>query len=131
MSTPGAEEVRLDTHVVVWLFTGEVQRLSNTAKELLESCRPVISPMVQLELAFLQEIGRLAVSGAEVVDDLEQRIGLGVSSVTTAAMVAAASTLVWTRDPFDRCIAADSLASACVLLTMDRKMQEHMALAAW
>ena len=131
MSVPVTDEVRLDTHVVVWLFTGEVRRLSSVAIELLESSRPVISPMAQLELAFLHEIGRLSVNGAEVVDDLEQRIGLGRSEVGTAAMVAAAAPLSWTRDPFDRCIAGDALAAGCRLLTADRRMRQRVALGVW
>jgi PIN domain nuclease of toxin-antitoxin system len=124
-------EVRLDTHVVVWLFTGERERFSPLAVDLLEECRAVICPMVQLELTFLHEIGRLSVGGAEIVDDLEQRIGLGISEVTSAAMVAAAAPLEWTRDPFDRCIAGDALAAGSALLTMDRRLLEHLELARW
>jgi PIN domain nuclease of toxin-antitoxin system len=124
-------EVRLDTHAVVWLFTGERERFSPLAVDLLEECRAVICPMVQLELTFLHEIGRLSVGGAVIVDDLEQRIGLGTSEVTSAAMVAAAAPLEWTRDPFDRCIAGDALAAGSPLLTMDRRLLEHLELARW
>jgi PIN domain nuclease of toxin-antitoxin system len=129
--SPSDAGVRLDTHVVVWLFSGERDRLSPGASELLETNPAVISPMVQLELTFLHEIGRLRVSGAEIVDDLEQRIGLQRSEVATSAMVAAAAALDWTRDPFDRCIAGDALASGSALLTMDRRMHEHLPLAVW
>ncbi len=124
-------EVRLDTHVVVWLFTGERERLSQTALGLLEERPAVICPMVQLELTSLRDIGRIRVGGAEIVDDLEQRIGLGVSEVSTAAMVAAAAPLEWTRDPFDRCIAGDALAAGSPLLTMDRRILERLELAVW
>ncbi|MCC6226853.1 MAG: PIN domain-containing protein [Microthrixaceae bacterium] len=124
-------EVRLDTHVVVWLFTGERSRLSARAAELIEGHQLVISPMVQLELTFLHEIGRLRVGGAEIVDDLEWRIGLRASTVTTSAVVAAAAPLEWTRDPFDRFIAGDALASASVLLSADRTMRDNLPLATW
>ena len=56
--------IHLDTHVVVWLYTGEIERLSDAAVEALEAEELIVSPMVQLELTFLHEIGRLSVTGA-------------------------------------------------------------------
>jgi hypothetical protein len=54
--------IDLDTHVVVWLYAFGSKKLSEQACELLErSPKLLISPMVLLELEFLQEIGKLAV----------------------------------------------------------------------
>ena len=123
--------IRLDTHVVVWLYAGDLARLSPTAVELLETDALVISPMVELELTYLHEIGRLTVGGADIVADLVERIGLRHSetSMTTAVRVAAG--LSWTRDPFDRLIVADALAANTPLLTKDDQILANVPLARW
>lgn len=123
--------IRLDTHVVVWLYTGDVERLSDTATALLEEQEPVISPMVELEVTFLQEIGRLSVGGPVVVADLRERLGLTGSGQRVASVVAAANPLSWTHDPFDRLIVGDALAADCPLLTKDRTIRDNCPLARW
>lgn len=123
--------IRLDTHVAVWLYAGDVGRLSETALEAIDRDDLVISPAVELELTYLHEIGRLTVSGAQIVADLRDRVGLTISEQSFASVVAAASPLAWTRDPFDRLIAGDALAANQRLLTKDVVMHEHLALAAW
>lgn len=123
--------IRLDTHVVVWLYTGEVDRLSGRAISSIEEATPVISPMVQLELTYLHEIGRLSVGGADVVADLRDRIGLQLSDAPMAAVVNAAASLTWTRDPFDRIIVADAHVSSAELLTKDERIHDHVSIASW
>jgi PIN domain nuclease of toxin-antitoxin system len=123
--------VRLDTHVVVWLFTGEIERLSATARQRLAVSDVSISPMVELELTYLHEIGRLTVSGAEIVGDLADRIGLIRSVLPFRAAVATAASLTWTRDPFDRLIVADALAVGGDLLTKDQTILANCSLAFW
>ncbi|MBI4617990.1 MAG: hypothetical protein HY720_30560 [Planctomycetes bacterium] len=44
--------IHLDTHVVAWLFAGEVDLLPSRARSLVETQEIAISPMVQLELGF-------------------------------------------------------------------------------
>lgn len=123
--------IRLDTHVVVWLYSGDVDRLSGGARELIESNEPVISPAVELELTFLHEIERLTVTGADIVADLRERIGLSASTETFGAVVAAAASLHWTRDPFDRLIVADALASGASLITKDAGIRDQCRHALW
>ncbi len=53
--------IHLDTHVVIWLYTGQVERLPEALRATLASVRPMVSPMVRLELALLHQIGRLTV----------------------------------------------------------------------
>lgn len=126
-----APVIRLDTHVVVWLYTGETERLSPGAIESIESNPPVVSPMVQLELTFLHEIGRLSVTGADIIGDLRDRIGLELSDASTASVVRAAEPLGWTRDPFDRMIVADALVAAAHVVTKDRQILQHVGIARW
>ena len=123
--------IRLDTHVVIWLFTGEIEQLSAAAIEALELDQPVISPMVQLELSFLHEIGRLTIGGADMIADLERRVGLRPSPVPLDAIVDTAAALTWTRDPFDRLIVADALVTGATLVTKDRVIHEHTTIATW
>ncbi|MBA2283643.1 MAG: transposase [Acidimicrobiia bacterium] len=122
---------RLDTHVVVWLYTGEVDRLGTAARALLEAGAPTISPIVQLELTHLHEIGRLTLGGSDVVGDLRERIGLALSDQPLSAVVAAASGLTWTRDPFDRLIVGDALAANDLLVTKDDNMLRNCTIGRW
>jgi PIN domain nuclease of toxin-antitoxin system len=123
--------IRLDTHVVVWLFTGETEQLSTDAIDAIEQHQLVISPMVQLELSFLHEIGRLTIGGADMIADLERRIGLRRSDLPLDAIVDTAATLTWTRDPFDRLIVADALVAGAALVTKDRTIHDHTTIARW
>ncbi len=123
--------VRLDTHIVVWLFAGTAERLSKPAADAINNNDIVISPMVELELTSLYEIGRLTVSGPAIVADLRDRIGLSQSEVSMAAVVANAGKLSWTRDPFDRVIVADAIAANTRLVTKDQLIRDNSPLAIW
>ncbi len=123
--------IRLDTHVVVWLYSGERERLSDAAATLIDEHVPVVSPTVQLELTYLHEIGRLTVGGGDILEDLGARIGLVRSDVPMAAVVQAAAALSWTRDPFDRMIVGDAIAAAATLVTKDDVIHANTTVAAW
>ena len=90
-----------------------------------------MSPTVELELTWLFEIGRTTSPGPVVTADLRGRVGLQLSEQPLSAVVSAAAGLTWTRDPFDRLIAADAAAAACQLLTKDRTLRHHFDLAIW
>ena len=123
--------IRLDTHAVVWLYTGESERFTKKGRALLETEQLVVSPIVQLELAYLHEIERLKVGGADIIGDLATRVGLTTSDQSLLSMVQAAAGLTWTRDPFDRLIVADALAANCTLLTKDASIRKHVLIARW
>ena len=123
--------IRLDTHVVVWLYTGETEQLSTAAVVAIEQYELVVSPMVQLELSYLHEIGRLTIGGADIIGDLERRVGLRRSDVVLEALVDTAASLTWTRDPFDRLIVADALVAGAALVTKDRTIHDHTTIARW
>src|SRR3990172_12046989 len=90
----------LDTHVVVWLYDALTDRLSQAAAEAIENNDVFISRMVELELQFLHEIGRLRVKPAEIIRHLSTRIGLRLSDVELERIVRAAAGMDWTRDFF-------------------------------
>lgn len=123
--------IRLDTHVVVWLYTGETEQLSTAAVAAIEQHELVVSPMVQLELSYLHEIGRLTIGGADIIADLERRVGLRRSDLVLEALVDTAASLTWPRDPFDRLIVADALVAGAALMTKDRTIHDHTTIARW
>jgi len=123
--------IRLDTHVVAWLYAGLVEQLSYTAGELIERCDLIVAPVVELELTFLHEIGRLSVSGSEILGDLAPRLGVKMSQTPWDAVVRSAADLAWTRDPFDRLIVGEAMAAGSRLLTRDTRLREKIDLAVW
>ena len=52
--------IYLDTHVVVWLYSGLTDKFSATAQELINDNETYISPIVRLELQYLFEVQRVA-----------------------------------------------------------------------
>jgi PIN domain nuclease of toxin-antitoxin system len=123
--------IHLDTHVLVWLYGGDVEELSDAARALVETEDLFASPMAVLELDFLHEIRRTTVTGRTVVDDLGPRIGLRVATTPFAVIIERAAGLLWTRDPFDRVIVANALADGARLLTRDRTILKHVDSALW
>lgn len=123
--------IHLDTHVVVWLYQGLTDKLPAPVRTLLEARRPLVSPMVRLELALLQDVGRLTVSPEEILGALRDVADLGVAESSFDRVAALAGTLKWTRDPFDRTIAAHALADDLPLLTKDATMRANCPVALW
>jgi PIN domain nuclease of toxin-antitoxin system len=123
--------IHLDTHVLVWLYAGELEELTDVARQLLEAEELVASPMAVLELDFLHEIRRINVAGKVVAEDLAARIGLRIATTPFALITERAASLRWTRDPFDRVIVASSIADGAGLLTKDRTILKHVDSAVW
>jgi PIN domain nuclease of toxin-antitoxin system len=97
----------------------------------LESESPGICPIVELELAYLHEIGRVSEPASAPLAALGQSIGLRPSDVSFEQVAKAAIDLSWTRDPFDRLIAAHAIVTGARLLTADETILENLPLATW
>ena len=123
--------IYLDTHVVVWLYAGELDKISTFAKALIEENDLLISPMVILELTYLQEIERISVEASVIVESLEAAIGLQVCRLSFHQLVMEAMAQNWTRDPFDRIIAANALCAKSKLLTKDAVILKNCPYAVW
>ena len=52
-----ATVIHLDTHVVVWLYAGDLRRFSPGARRRLGGEELRISPMVAIEIQYLHEVG--------------------------------------------------------------------------
>jgi PIN domain nuclease of toxin-antitoxin system len=123
--------VHLDTHVLVWLYAGEVDRFPKESRERIERATLAISPAAILELEYLFEIRRITERADVVVRDLSGRIGVRVDDAPFAAVVAAATTFSWTRDPFDRLIVAHAKTRDVALITADKTIRKHFSSAVW
>lgn len=125
------ESIYLDTHVVVWLFSGEIEKLSDKAIKIIEESELLISPMVTLELEFLYEIGRLNYKSKDILSSLSQSIDLKVCNLPFANIALEATKHNWTRDPFDRLIVANAICNNSILLSRDRKILDNYSMAIW
>jgi PIN domain nuclease of toxin-antitoxin system len=117
--------------VVGWLYEGELSRIPQRARSLLSEKAPRVSPMVELELSFLFQVGRVSEPASAPLQALRRGIGLEVADVSFAELATAAIDLTWTRDPFDRLIAAHAIVAGVPLLTADRTILENLPLATW
>jgi PIN domain nuclease of toxin-antitoxin system len=100
-------------------------------RDLLESNQPLVSPIVELELTYLYEVGRVTEPPAAPLGALRRTIGLQVADVSAATLTKAATGLSWTRDPFDRLIAAQAIVADAPLITADRTILANLPLATW
>lgn len=123
--------IYLDTHVVVWLYSGLTDRFSATAQKLINDNDAYISPIVRMELQYLFEIQRVVEAPDTMVTDLASRIGLRVCTRPFNHVVTQALTCTWTRDPFDRLITANAALHDDILLSKDQSILEHYAHARW
>ncbi len=62
---------------------------------------------------------------------LRRDIGLEVVDVAFLDLVQEAAGLSWTRDPFDRLIAAHAIVANAPLVTADRTIRDNLPLAIW
>ena len=115
----------LDTHVVVWLHVNALSELSARGVREIEINDLVVSPMVELELGYLHEIGRTAGPAADVLGSLASRLGLTVAQIGFGPVCAAALEVTWTRDPFDRLLIAQAVAEPLRLITADAQLTAY------
>ena len=128
---PAPEVVHLDTHVVCWLYEGRTELLSPRAAEAIERGRLFVSPIVDLELQFLHQIGRISKGPEPILRALADDLGLQVEAAAFARIATQARGLGWTRDPFDRLIVAQAGLARAGLVSKDRLIRRHYPAALW
>ncbi len=123
--------IYLDTNVVVWL-AGAPDQLSQAARRAVDSHDLLLySPMVELEVEYLHETGRIQRSATDVLAHLSGVLNLRVCDRSFASVVAKARDMKWTRDPFDRLITAQAALGSDPLLTRDKIIRANYAHAIW
>jgi len=121
----------LDTHVVIWLYDGKVEQLSQIAAQHIQNDSLFISPAVVLELEYLHEVRRLTRTSQTMIASLSAEIGLAICELSFAKVVESALHQKWKRDPFDRLIVAHAAANDAVLITKDERIHRHYKRAVW
>jgi len=127
----GTEVIYLDTHVLIYLFDGEVNRLGAAARKAIDRNDVVASAAVVLELGFLHELGRLKPTASKLISTLSTDVGLRVCDLPFRTIVDLALAEGWTRDPFDRLIVANAKAAGAALVTKDERIRSHYSRTVW
>lgn len=113
----------LDTHFVLWVVVGH-PRIAEF--DWLDAYRPWgVSPASLLEIRYLSEVGRLELDDEGFLKALDGDRRFMLDEVPLLRLIQQALPLDWTRDPFDRLLAAHSLARRTPLCTLDRRIQAH------
>lgn len=123
--------VYLDTHVVVWLYAGELTFFPREILRILEKEELVISPIILLELQYLLEIEKIKVGPEKIFRELETRIGLKICDREFNKVVVESLRQSWTRDPFDRLIVAQAHLAQASLITKDQFILRNYRKAVW
>ena len=125
-------KVYLDTQVLVWLASGEIERITANAADAIRKSSLLVSPMVMLELQYLYEIKRLLKEPLAILNDIDTQIGVKVADASFEAVLRTALFESWTHDPFDRVIVAHARTDAhSPLVTSDAKIREHYPRSVW
>jgi PIN domain nuclease of toxin-antitoxin system len=107
------------------------ERLSATALNVIGDKSLQVSPIAILELQYLHEVRKARDSVATMLTALRGDVGLQVADVSLEELIDVARDLSWTRDPFDRLIAAHAIVANAPLVTADETIREHLSLAVW
>ena len=113
----------LDTHFLIWIVS-DSKRLRNYP--WLKQYEPWgVSPVSLLEIQLLAEVGRRRIDNPRFAEEVMDDPRFVVDEVPFVALIRKSLELSWTRDPFDRLIAAHSLARRIPLCSVDELMREH------
>jgi len=123
--------VYLDTHVVVWLYSGNLELIPKPVQTILNLNDLLISPIVKLELEYLFEIKRINRRASIILSALKSEIGLKIYDITFDQVIENALNQKWTRDPFDRIITAQAAINKLQLVTKDATILKHFKNAIW
>ena len=107
----------LDTHFVIWIVS-DSKRVKNYG--WLDEYQPwIVSPVSLLEIQFLAEVGRRRINNPRFSREIMSDPRFQFDDAPLAGIIQRSLDLTWTRDPFDRLIAAHSLVRRVPLCTVD------------
>jgi PIN domain nuclease of toxin-antitoxin system len=113
--------ILLDTNAVIWL----VER-HQRARRLEKLPRLFISPATLLEIQFLEEVGRVRGSSGRAAEMLAADPRWKLDDPPAVRWFDLAGQLSWTRDPFDRLLAAHAQLRGWKLATGDERVLNAM-----
>jgi PIN domain nuclease of toxin-antitoxin system len=113
----------LDTHFLIWIVT-KAKRLKQFS--WIEHYHPWgVSPISFLEIQFLSEVGRVQVRNPDFTRAVMTDSRFIVDDASFATVIQKALPISWTRDPFDRFLAAHSLVRLTPLCSVDSVILEN------
>ena len=122
----------LDTHIVLWLAAGKVNRLSSKARGLLDRSELLLSAMAFLELEYLRELGKTKFPARDLLEKVSHETNLRLCELPFSEIANAALDEKWTRDPFDRLIVANAKANGFAwLISTDEEIARHYPRTVW
>jgi PIN domain nuclease of toxin-antitoxin system len=122
----------LDTSVAVWLAQGDLNRITQTALDAIRNFDLLVSPMVSLELAYLNEINRITLTAQDMLLKLKAELGVEVCNASFPSLIAIAINEKWTRDPFDRIIVSQAKANGLSpLISSDEAIRKNYVKTVW
>lgn len=113
--------ILLDTHAAIWM----AQR-HKRSRALDAFSRLYLSPATVLEVQFLAESGRLRLAGGQSAAALAGDDRWRLDEPPAAKWFTLACELDWTRDPFDRLLAAHARLRGWKLATADTILLDHL-----
>ncbi len=121
----------IDTHVLIWISNGDIHKISEKAKALLERSQFYVSPISILEIDYLHEIGKYDFSGHRFLVDFNKKEPLTIPEDPFFKVIQESSKITWTRDVFDRILVAHAKLHNAPLITKDEKIRTHYKKAVW
>jgi PIN domain nuclease of toxin-antitoxin system len=123
LASPDAP-ILLDTHVLVWMATGD-PRLRRIDQAALHDPKRdlLVSAAVAFELADLQQRGRIAMT--EPIDFLREHMNFTLADFSADCWRIAAALPQIHRDPVDRMLIAHALAEGCTVATADQNIRRY------
>ena len=126
--------ILLDTCTFLWLVEGD-PALSPRAREAIvdPSNQVFLSPISAWEIVMKHALGRLELKVAPDLFVTEQRELHRIESLPLSELAAlqVAKLPALHRDPFDRMLAAQSVAEACAIATPDPLLRQYPIVAIW
>ena len=124
--------ILLDTHVVVWLASGDA-RLSRPAQAAIDEARRSVRGLAisaftlfELSMLFRKKRFSLAVSPESFLGEMERRFVI-LPITANIALQAFALPASYPKDPADRIIGATALVEDIPLITADRGIRKSRA----
>jgi PIN domain nuclease of toxin-antitoxin system len=113
----------LDTHFIIWVVSDS--RRLQSYPWLYEYQPWTVSPASLLEIQLLAEVGRRHIDTPRFVEQVRSDPRFQFDDAPFATIVQRSLELSWTRDPFDRLIAAHSLIRRLPLCSVDGNILEN------
>lgn len=114
--------ILLDTSAIIWIH----QRHRRVRPLLHAKERMYASPVSLLELRLLVDLGRIKLAPRATVSELFDGQSFLIDEPPALAWFSLAAELSWSRDPFDRLLAAHALLQKWRLATADGVLLENL-----